>query len=178
VIYERTCLGCGVQFCAFVAKTIFCTKRCGYLSRRENPPLAGGQQTCVLCGKNFIAMRHAYFCGFTCRTRQYRILALIQLGGKCAKCGYTEDWRALHIDHIYGGGNKERKANGRGLSFYRRVISDKKGLYQALCANCHYIKTLDYCTINLKSCKSHLMSNASRLASTLGIKADYPELSD
>lgn len=59
------------------------------------------------------------------------------LGNKCCKCGFT-DYRALQIDHINGGGNKEIyhiKTHG----VYRKVIADPEK-YQLLCANCNWIK--------------------------------------
>ena len=63
----------------------------------------------------------------------------------CVKCGF-EDLRALTIDHINGGGRKERMEAGNGLdrggvSFYRWLR--KKHYppeYQTLCMNCQLIK--------------------------------------
>ena len=62
--------------------------------------------------------------------------------GKCAcvTCGYS-DIRALTLDHISGGGHKERMTSGKGLErggvpFYRWLRS--KGYptgYQTLCMN-------------------------------------------
>lgn len=68
--------------------------------------------------------------------------------GRCAKCGF-EDWRALHLDHINGGGNRDRvrglpMAVGLGLWKFRALIlSDlavARAKYQVLCANCNWIK--------------------------------------
>lgn len=63
------------------------------------------------------------------------------LGGKCIRCGF-EDERALQIDHINGGGIKERK-NFNTKDFHRLVlksIKNKENKYQLLCANCNWIK--------------------------------------
>lgn len=63
-------------------------------------------------------------------------------GIRCACCGETE-LKFLSIDHIEGGGNKHRKAIGRGAggTFYRWII--KEGYppgYQVLCYNCNLAK--------------------------------------
>ncbi len=69
--------------------------------------------------------------------------ALVALGGKCARCGFT-DWRALQIDHVHGGGTKERRENPGTISLYLRVIARAaSGKYQVLCANCNWIKRFE-----------------------------------
>jgi hypothetical protein len=68
-----------------------------------------------------------------------RILEI--LGNKCVYCGFS-DLRALQIDHINGGGEKERKIH-KGNSYYRYILKQlKTGSkdYQLLCANCNMIK--------------------------------------
>jgi hypothetical protein len=88
--------------------------------------------------------------GMTVRLREsrhrHRKLALIKLGDKCARCGF-DDVRALQIDHVNGGGCKERGrtrnnkfGSGTRIAFYKKVINDTEGLYQCLCANCNWIK--------------------------------------
>lgn len=69
---------------------------------------------------------------------------MVSLGGLfCKNCKFN-DYRALQIDHVKGGGNKQRKAlNSTHLSI--RIIEKdiEKGLgqnYQILCANCNWIK--------------------------------------
>lgn len=67
------------------------------------------------------------------------------MGGKCVKCGFN-DQRALQIDHINGGGNRERKEKkflGQGNTYHKQVIDSftkNEGKYQLLCANCNWIK--------------------------------------
>ena len=60
---------------------------------------------------------------------------------KCVWCG-EERLACLSIDHIAGGGNKERKRLGlEGVHFYRWLR--KQGFpegYQTLCMNCQFIK--------------------------------------
>jgi len=63
------------------------------------------------------------------------------LGDKCCRCGF-KDKRALQIDHINGGGIKERKLFN-AKDFHRVVlksITNKESKYQLLCANCNWIK--------------------------------------
>lgn len=61
------------------------------------------------------------------------------LGSTCKRCGFS-DKRALQIDHIKGGGLKDRKRLGGGWSkFYKDVVLNPSK-YQILCANCNWIK--------------------------------------
>jgi hypothetical protein len=69
--------------------------------------------------------------------RKHREDLIKFMGGKCIKCGFN-DIRALQVDHINGGGCKERKAIGLA-TFYHNVRIDPKK-YQLLCANCNWIK--------------------------------------
>lgn len=63
------------------------------------------------------------------------------LGGKCVKCGFS-DQRALQIDHINGGGNKERDSGISTNQYYVRIIHGSTD-YQLLCANCNWIKRIE-----------------------------------
>lgn len=67
-----------------------------------------------------------------------RRAALVVLGEKCKRCGFS-DVRALQIDHVNGGGNQEYKLLGSRYNIWKRVISGIPG-YQLLCANCNWIK--------------------------------------
>lgn len=65
---------------------------------------------------------------------------LSKYGNKCNKCGF-EDWRALQVDHVNGGGSARRNQTNRNWhKFYREVLNDKAREYQLLCANCNWIK--------------------------------------
>src|SRR5262245_23535158 len=72
-----------------------------------------------------------------------RCALIAAMGGKCAVCGFA-DWRALQVDHVDGGGNRERLANGFSLfRYYRTILADAAAggkRYQLLCANCNQIK--------------------------------------
>ena len=67
-----------------------------------------------------------------------RARALEALGGKCVVCGF-DDSRALQIDHINGGGNKELATMGH-KAIYRKIVAGGTEGYQLLCANHNWIK--------------------------------------
>lgn len=96
---------------------------------------------------------HKYVCNDCLRepnaihkTRTYTatrrsILAL--LGNKCVHCGF-DDVRVLEIDHINGGGGKEREGDKR--QYYIHILHALEGGsqdYQCLCANCNRIKVYE-----------------------------------
>ena len=73
--------------------------------------------------------------------KKKRIEVLELLGGAiCKICGFS-DWRALHIDHVNGDGNEERRKYGwSNMKKQRQMILSSKSKYQVLCANCNFIK--------------------------------------
>ena len=75
----------------------------------------------------------------------WRYEALSKLGNRCSRCGFSDE-RALQIDHISGGGTKERGGKGYGPAFYKEVVSSliiNEGKFQLLCANCNWIKRVE-----------------------------------
>lgn len=66
---------------------------------------------------------------------------LMFLGGVCVVCGEI-DWRCLQIDHVDGGGTKERKRFGSpgNINVYYNHIKNNPDKYQILCANHNWIK--------------------------------------
>ena len=75
------------------------------------------------------------------RQRQ-RMAIITKLGGKCVRCGFT-DWRALQVDHINGGGTKERRQAISMRRYYKAILASievQTGEYELLCANCNQIK--------------------------------------
>ncbi len=64
------------------------------------------------------------------------------LGAICVQCGFS-DPRALQIDHVNGGGNKERKILSSMTKYYKAITNSilaNENKYQLLCANCNWIK--------------------------------------
>lgn len=74
--------------------------------------------------------------------QRLRAETLHVLGDTCVRCGF-DDWRALQIDHVDGGGHQERLRTKTTATHLRNVIASVKadeGRYQLLCANCNWIK--------------------------------------
>ena len=72
--------------------------------------------------------------------RRLRLAAVEVLGNKCVKCGFSDE-RALQIDHVHGGGRKERREHYDNSTYmYRRIRDGDITDYQLLCANCNQIK--------------------------------------
>lgn len=77
--------------------------------------------------------------------RKQRNIIIEALGGKCVRCGFA-DKRALQIDHINGGGSKERKERNFEGQFHGMVLKsflNAENKYQLLCANCNWIKRFE-----------------------------------
>lgn len=73
------------------------------------------------------------------RNLRCRVEAQLKLGGKCVRCGFDSDYRALQIDHIKGGGARDRIKRGL-LAAQKDVLDGNTESYQLLCANCNVIK--------------------------------------
>ena len=79
--------------------------------------------------------------------RKLRLKVITLLGGKCSNPFNIDhssfekepDYiNSLQVDHINGGGVKERKKLGSNGMYYK-VLKNSEG-YQLLCANCNWIK--------------------------------------
>jgi len=135
------CEGCKGRFSERYAYrgSKYCSHSC-YLKKRW-----GNKNKCIECGKD----HPTRFCSKKCfyrfhgrrvvlRARQDRLEIIIQLGGKCVACGFS-DVRALDIDHV----DRARKFKMKSYPLQRRVSDWKKNIehIQILCANCHRIDT-------------------------------------
>jgi hypothetical protein len=79
-----------------------------------------------------------------------RYIIVKLLGGQCVECEKRgrppeTDWRALQIDHVNGGGSKERKECKTPDRYYKKVavhikINPNQTKYQLLCGGCNMIK--------------------------------------
>lgn len=83
--------------------------------------------------------------------RRLRAAAIAFLGSRCQQCGFS-DIRALQIDHVNGGGGKERRALGTSGLHHKVLMNKDIGYYQLLCANCNWIKRAE--------CSEHLLQKA------------------
>ena len=147
---EKACLICEKPFITAWNKKIYCSREC-YMSgvssrsRKWDKTLAG------------IEYRKEY----NLRSPRFiRIKALVTLGGKCVKCGFT-DYRALQIDHIEGGGHKEILKHRKQM--YGRIARGEhdKTKYQLLCANCNWIKRYEKNEAGIRSDYNQLLIEAS-----------------
>ena len=84
--------------------------------------------------------KKCHFKDTSARLKRMRKEAIDKYGGKCVKCGYDKDIRALQFDHVYSDGNIERKKNKSPNIILKAVLKDTEGRYQLLCANCNFIK--------------------------------------
>lgn len=75
------------------------------------------------------------------RRWEQRKLIIEAYGGKCVCCGETE-FKFLSLDHIHGGGTKERREGISGFTQYLNIIRNgfPKDKYQILCYNCNMAK--------------------------------------
>lgn len=76
--------------------------------------------------------------------RQLRNVLFDRLGRhECSECGFS-DKRALHFDHLNGGGRQHRKSLPSGSAYYRALANmdseEFRATFQVLCANCNAIK--------------------------------------
>lgn len=68
-----------------------------------------------------------------------RSIIIENLGGKCECCGEANS-ELLTIDHINGGGNKEKQAGSKGKKYLKKLknMQNIKEIYRCLCYNCNY----------------------------------------
>jgi len=75
--------------------------------------------------------------------RNKRLAILAILGNQCIKCG-NKDRRVLVLDHIHGGGSKERRkwkySTANIYNWYLKNPEIAIQKLQVLCANCNMIK--------------------------------------
>lgn len=82
------------------------------------------------------------------RRTSLRQQAIERLGGRCSdpNCKWVNedgskgctDFRVLQIDHVHGGGTRERKKLGYEAMLKKAATGDIS--YQLLCSNCNWIK--------------------------------------
>jgi len=91
----------------------------------------------------------------TKRRRFIREETIKFLGNKCKKCGFS-DWRTLQVDHVNGGGGKEKRELGGSRTGLLKRIKETPEKYQLLCANCNWIKKYENHELNQYWRKEHL----------------------
>lgn len=70
-----------------------------------------------------------------------RAKVIAAYGSHCVCCGETEQ-EFLTVDHIHGGGRKDRELGRGGHGLYRWLIQENfpKDHYRLLCMNCNFAK--------------------------------------
>lgn len=116
-------------------------KRCG--TCKETLPISefridpqrrdGLSPRCVKCANKAEAVSHL----------KLKLEAFAHLGGKCCRCGYAADQRALAVTRVNGGGSESRRSGMTGRRFLRAVFSATNGEFQLLCWNCSTIKRIE-----------------------------------
>lgn len=106
-------------------------------------------KTCEICGGKEFYEYHARSSCKECQSSMasenhidWRLRALMVLGGKCVRCG-ENDPMVLLVDHVHGGGHEERRTRpGQprkmdSSTLYRKIALGEVPLYnyQALCWN-------------------------------------------
>jgi hypothetical protein len=82
------------------------------------------------------------------RSKNFRLEILSLLGNKCSNINCPIplekfDVRSLQIDHVHGGGEKERKSFKSKSGYYKYILDQIKNdskKYQCLCAYCNWMK--------------------------------------
>ena len=70
------------------------------------------------------------------RNQLIRLLVLAAYGGKCICCG-EEHPSFLAMDHVNGGGKKDRSKYGSVQTWYRRALKEHPDDLRVLCHNCN-----------------------------------------
>lgn len=107
---------------------------------RDSARYDGIETRCKECEKTYRKEDKVKYDKKRYRTARENIINL--LGRKCKRCGF-DDYRALQIDHVKGGGNAERKDTKSTRTYYPHVLNKVRNgssEYQILCANCNWIK--------------------------------------
>lgn len=148
---QGICTECGCPDRPLVTKNLcdICKpKKEAYIKAVKDRRTAAGN--CRLCGNPSPGMQHCSIC--LTKKAEIRRVGENKVrhqtfeaygGAKCACCG-EDILEFLELDHINGGGNKDRLEHGMiGTRFYRRLR--RQGYpsgFQVLCSNCNKGKSL------------------------------------
>jgi len=76
--------------------------------------------------------------------QQLRQTLLQALGGKCVRCGFSDE-RVLQIDHVNNNGAQHRRKKPSAYAYYKGILENiDSGEYQLLCPNCNRIKYYEW----------------------------------
>ena len=163
MMYSKVCPICGEPFETKTKKKIFCTPKCA----KRNDYIKYGKAACARFVKNHPErvkeIQEQY--NFTHPNRiklmkkRIRLEAMNYISDElkcsnpnCLVPGGCRDIRALQIDHINGGGNKESREIGKGfrnyqIRYWKYILAlpqeEVRKRYQILCALCNTLKMWD-----------------------------------
>lgn len=144
----------GLEPSSAASKAAWSPRLAGVLTDGFEPPHRRAYEAPVLARRSpacrvFLMDKRLNALGQRRRSIAARGELLALLGNKC-RCGFS-DPRALQIDHVNGGGSRERVRFSSG--FYRRVlrlVKSGSAEYQLLCANCNSIKRYEHGELNVR----------------------------
>jgi hypothetical protein len=112
------------------------------MAAQSESTLSGGSTLSIR--RKPVAEKRKYFSAWERkRQSQWRTRLLMFMGGECTKC-QNNDYRVLQIDHVHGGGSKDRRENPVSSAFnMAKKVFAKPDDFQLLCANCNWIKRYD-----------------------------------
>jgi hypothetical protein len=87
--------------------------------------------------EKFKRHRHLYYQKLV---EKYKTQVFEKLGNKCVRCGFSDN-RGFQVDHINGGGHKQRGIMN-AVKFFKYVLNHLEE-FQLLCANCNQIKRIE-----------------------------------
>ena len=92
------------------------------------------------------------------------------LGGKCARCGFSNP-AALQIDHVHGNGNAQNRHLGYTTRLRRTLKSvlTGEGNYQLLCANCNWIKRAENGETSARAARERLAARITLIYPEYGL---------
>lgn len=146
---EKRCIQCANVYRG-KRQSKYCSGRCAAISRipgliernksrRKYPPIPGLSRQSVFWMYNPNARSKDL-----ARDTNKRENLVRHLGGKCVKCGYDKNIKALELDHKENDGDLDRKKYGAKI--YRHYIKHLELAslkLQVLCANCNKIKAIE-----------------------------------
>ena len=119
----------------------------------EKLAIALPERSCKYCGKRFIPIELLQiYCKSSCRANYFthkwvdekkaiwwgrRLEVIKTLGGKCVSCG-NADPRVLQINHVNGGGSKDKSRGSRGI-IPEILKGNRPGEFDLRCANCNIL---------------------------------------
>jgi len=113
----------------------------GYHNTRKLDVPKKDSNACVVCDKQIpLRRRRCGACNTKIRRVRNKLAAIHMLGGKCARCGWKDNFSALEFHHVNG---KKDFTIGQVANKSWDSIVDELKKCIILCANCHRVEHSD-----------------------------------